>query len=107
MTRFITLLLALALAACSPMAAIYDPARTATPSATDNPTPTAPAAATEAPKICTVTADALNVRRGPGVSYAVIGYLYAGDIVTIQTQRGAWYEIGAGWIHSKFCEVKP
>jgi uncharacterized protein YgiM (DUF1202 family) len=53
-----------------------------------------------------VTAEALHVRSGAGVSFAVVGYLKAGDIVTIQNQRGAWLDTGAGWIHSKYCEVK-
>lgn len=98
MKRILTLILSLTLAAClDTSAAIQQPA-------TPSPTLQATATATEAPKVCTVTADALHIRSGAGVTYSVIGYLKAGDIVTIQNQRGAWYEIGAGWIHSKYCE---
>ncbi|MBI4759879.1 MAG: SH3 domain-containing protein [Chloroflexi bacterium] len=41
------------------------------------------------------------------MEYAVIGWLTRGESVSVQNQRGAWYDIGAGWIHSKYCEVKP
>lgn len=97
----LTVILFLTLAACKwsydPYAAFQQPA---------NPSPAPTATATEAPKVCTVTADALHIRSGAGVTYSVIGYLKAGDIVTVINQRGAWYDIGAGWIHSKYCEVK-
>ena len=104
-----------ALAACNlnydPYAALMQSPPSLTPSPiTDKPNATAPAA-TAGAMSCTVTAP-LHLRTGAGVSYAVIGYLQAGDIVTIQTQRGAWYEVttasGAGFIHSQYCEkVKP
>lgn len=103
--------LALALTAClDTSAALQQPATT--PTATQTTTATAAAAATEAPMTCTVAAQSLHVRSGPGVSYAVTDYLYAGEIVTIQTQRGAWLKVtterGAGYIHSHYCEkVKP
>lgn len=99
----VSLLLVLTLAAClDTSAAIQQPAN---PSPAPAATPTVTASTTPAPLQCTVTAGALHVRRGPGLSYAVIGYLYAGDIVTIETQRGAWYAIGADrWVHSKYCE---
>lgn len=97
----ITLILSLTLAAClDTSAAIQQPA---SPSPTPQDTPTA--TATEpAPMQCTVTAEALHVRSGPGLSHSVMGYLYAGDIVTIESQRGAWYDIGAGWVHGNYCK---
>lgn len=77
------------------------------PTPAPHPTIRPKATDTPAPNDCTVTAQSLHVRSGAGVSYSVIGYLYAGEIVAIQTQRGAWLDIGAGWVHSKYCEVKP
>ena len=113
MQKVLTLVLCLTLAACNlnydPYAALQQPAPSLTPTTTDKPGKPAPAAT--AARSCTVTAP-LHLRTGAGLSYAVIGYLQAGDIVTIQTQRGAWYEVttasGAGFIHSQYCEkVKP
>ncbi|MFZ5887576.1 MAG: SH3 domain-containing protein [Chloroflexota bacterium] len=78
---------------------------TITPSPTSLDAPTA--TATKQPTVCTVTATALHIRQGAGVEYAVIGWLTRGESVSVQNQRGAWYDIGAGWIHSKYCEVKP
>lgn len=110
MRKVFTLVLCLTLAACSlnydPYAALHQPAPSPTPTTTDKPGTTATAA-----RSCTVTAP-LHLRTGAGLSYAVIGFLEAGDIVTIQNQRGAWYEVttasGAGFIHSQYCEkVKP
>lgn len=99
------LLLSLTLAACLTM-----PTGTASPStAVPSPAPsnTSTATATAAPRVCIVTASALHVRRGAGVEYAVIGWLLHGESVTIKNQRGAWYDIGAGWIYSNYCEVQP
>jgi uncharacterized protein YgiM (DUF1202 family) len=105
------LLLILILTACSPARAIP----TATPSATYGQTPTAfPSkigSSDPTPSIgelsrCTVTATALNIRTGAGIEHPVIDYLYAGDVVTILDQSAAWYDIGDGWIHSRYCEVK-
>ena len=113
MQKVLTLFLCLTLAACNlnydPYAVLQQPAPSITPTTTDKPGITAPAA-TAAARSCTVTAP-LHLRTGAGLSYAVIGYLQAGAIVTIQTQRGAWYEVttasGAGFIHSQYCEVTP
>ena len=103
--------LILLLVSCSPL-------RELPPRPTVTPTPTATTTATEttptepAPMQCAVTAKALHIRSGAGAENPVTGYLYAGDIVTIQNQRGAWYDItspsgiGDGWIHSNYCERK-
>ena len=106
MKKVLTVLfLCLTLAACLDTSAALQQPATRTPTATNTTQATASTTATEpAPMTCTVTAEALHVRSGAGLSYAVIGYLYAGDIVTIKTQRGAWLDIGAGWVHSHFCE---
>lgn len=100
MKQALILLLSLTLTACLTM-----PTGTANPSPAPSEAPTATATAT--PTVCTVTATALHVRQGAGMEYAVIAWLTRGEIVTIQNQRGAWYDIGAGWIHSNYCEVKP
>lgn len=113
MQKVLTLVLCLTLAACNlnydPYAVLQQPAPSITPTTIDKPGTPAPAAT--AARSCTVTAQALHMRTGAGLSYAVIGYLQAGAIVTIQTQRGAWYEVttasGAGFIHSQYCEVTP
>lgn len=53
-----------------------------------------------------VTASALNVRAGPGVSYAPVGLLHGGDGVTILEQQNGWYRVtfagGEGWVSSTY-----
>lgn len=100
------LLLILLLTACSPARAISDPSPNPTPSATLRTELPNWFGSEELPH-CTVTAEALHVRSGAGIEHPVTGYLYAGDVVSILDQRGAWLGIGAGWIHSRYCEVKP
>jgi uncharacterized protein YgiM (DUF1202 family) len=105
MKQILILTLALTLAACSPARAVVRKGNTdvtfsPTPHPTQEPTAT-PADTYGELSRCTVTATALHIRSGAGIEHPVIGYLYAGDIVTIESQRGAWYDIGAGWIHSK------
>lgn len=92
------------LAACAPTLPSPTPQDTPTAAATDAPTATSTATGA---LTCTVTAYALNVRQCPGVECGAVSWLTRGEIVTIHDQRGAWYDIGAGWIHSKYCEVKP
>lgn len=56
-----------------------------------------------------VAVDALNIRRGPGVSYAVVGRLQKGDVVTVTDVRGssAWVEIGPGkWCAADYAGVQ-
>ena len=53
-----------------------------------------------------VTADSLNVRKGPGVSYGVCGELGRGEAYTIvQTQNG-WGKLksGVGWINLSYTQ---
>lgn len=103
MKRMLMLLLSLTLTAC-----LTIPTDTASPStAVPSPAPSETPTVTATPTACTVTASALHVRQGAGVEYAVIAWLTRGETVTIQNQRGGWYDIGAGWIHSKYCEVTP
>jgi len=57
-----------------------------------------------------VTADVLNVRSGPGLSYSVVGTVKKGDKYTLIQQKGDWIEIQyssnkKGWVaswHVKF-----
>lgn len=62
------------------------------------------------PGTCTVTAEGLHLRDAPTVNGIVIGWLFAGDVATIESTRGAWYEVttsrGAGFIHSHYCEIQ-
>lgn len=44
----------------------------------------------------TVTADILNVRSGPGTSYAIIGKLQKGQKVKIASKKGEFYDIYFG-----------
>lgn len=49
-----------------------------------------------------VTSGKLNIRSGPGTNYSVVGYLSAGDKVTITEQKTvngtAWGKISKGWV---------
>ncbi len=50
----------------------------------------------------TISADHLNVREGPGLSYKVVGKVNKGDTFSIQKVQGDWYQIsmknGTGWV---------
>jgi hypothetical protein len=92
----VMVILALALTACAPtparlpMVQRVDPTETAQPA--DNVT------------VCAVTAEALNVRGGPGLQYPVVGALYGGDLVTVTQTVNGWLEISAGWINGRWCK---
>lgn len=50
--------------------------------------------------------DTLNVRSGPGTSYAKVGILNNGDRVTINAQNGNWYSIGPSkWVSASYIEI--
>jgi len=76
----------------------YEPTPAQLVTVTPTPTP--------AQLVCVVTAEALNIREGAGIQYAIIGYLAAGDTVTA-AQPGAWLDIGNGYINSKYVECEP
>jgi hypothetical protein len=96
------------------------PAARLTVTATPTPTPTAPAtpdAVDECigclPPTATTLTD-LNVRRGPGVDYAVLGYLRAGQAAAVVgiNGDGTWLQIvyppapdDRGWIARRYVEV--
>jgi len=51
----------------------------------------------------------LNVRKGAGMSYAIIGKLKHNTKVEILSKSGSWYQIpygsGKGWVHSSYVKV--
>lgn len=54
-----------------------------------------------------ITADALNIRKGVGTSYPVVGYLKKNDIVEIVEEKDNWGKLsdGRGWIGLAYAEV--
>ena len=53
----------------------------------------------------TVKAMALNVRQGPGTSYARVATLRLGEKVTILENQGEWLRIKSGWVSSDYIKV--
>lgn len=51
-----------------------------------------------------ITADSLNVRKGPGVSYAIATTVKRGGVYTIVSESNGWGELksGAGWINLSY-----
>jgi hypothetical protein len=99
-------LLAFVMSACSPYVTTPEPTATATPSLTATAQAIA-ATLTPPPPHCTVTADALNFREGPGMSYAVKWILSKGDTLEV-IARGAWLKVSTGnatgFIYGKYCQ---
>ena len=58
-----------------------------------------------------VTAEALNIREGPGSDYKVLGQVHRGDVVEILAQNsdGSWYKIQfeklVGWVSAAYVEM--
>ena len=59
-----------------------------------------PSGATFTPYLVRITASVLNIRKGPGTSYAVTGQIKDRGVYTIVEQKGNWGRLksGAGWI---------
>lgn len=59
-----------------------------------------PSGSTFAPYLVRITASVLNIRKGPGTSYAVTGQIKERGVYTIVEQKGNWGRLksGAGWI---------
>ena len=64
--------------------------------------------------VVTVTAEALNVRQGPGVQYAIMGLLEKGTVVTVTTRTpaGDWLQVQwpggeGGWVAAMYVEAPP
>lgn len=66
------------------------------------------AEATPEPFTVQITASSLNVRKGPGTSYAVAQTVSKGQVFTIVQQQGGWGKLksGAGWISLKYTARK-
>ncbi len=58
--------------------------------------------------IVRVTADALNIRKGPGTNYAIVGVIRDKGSYTIVEENGTWGKLksGAGWISLNYCIKK-
>jgi uncharacterized protein YraI len=79
--------------------------------------PTTPASVTLPPGApwAAITARVLNVRRGPGTNYPVMGQLQQNDVVEIAGKNtdGSWLQIvyptgtiGRGWIAASYAQVR-
>ena len=53
-----------------------------------------------------VTADSLNIRKGPSVSYSVVGEIGKGEAYTIVATQNGWGKLksGAGWINLSYTQ---
>lgn len=60
------------------------------------------------PYVIRVTANALNVRKGPSTDYSVITVIHKGEVYTIVEEKNNWGRLksGAGWIMLKYTEKK-
>ena len=104
--------LALLSMACSLISQLPTPGRMYNAPDTARPSlsPTLTSAATPA-QVCTVTAEHLNLRIGPGMEWESIAILNNGETVTIlseTTQDSNWIKVHAGgrkgWINKNYCE---
>lgn len=61
---------------------------------------------TFAPYLVRITASVLNIRKGPGTSYAVTGQIKDRGVYTIVEQNGNWGRLksGAGWISLSYAK---
>ncbi len=87
------------------------PTLSPTPSATPTPHPSPTATPTPPPPIGIVRARALNVRAGPGVDYAIIGYAALGQRFRITGANAdcSWLRIDfnslLGWVSARWVEL--
>ncbi|MBI3175857.1 MAG: SH3 domain-containing protein [Chloroflexi bacterium] len=117
MKKILATLPALFLVACQfanlanwqPAQALQDLRPTVTSTTAAEVQPTDATQPTLTPSACVVIAsDALNLRRGPGLSFDVIAWLNPGERLTILQTCGAWAEVqtdqGArGWVKQIYC----
>ena len=58
-----------------------------------------------------VTADSLNVRKGPGTSYDVVGQFTTGEAVDVHKEEGSWRLVSSGsvegYVHEAYLTDKP
>ncbi|HMS00284.1 MAG TPA: SH3 domain-containing protein [Anaerolineales bacterium] len=118
MTKKLLLLLApIFLLACglsrSAMFVTADPIPSPTAAQVESPTPSPTHPQPTQQSTCTVSAKSLHVRESAGVDGVVIGWLEAGQVVTILHDQpaGNWIRIQAGdltgWINSNYCSEAP
>lgn len=64
------------------------------------------AASTTSAYLVKVTASALNVRKGPGTSYAIATVVHQGEVYTIVGEKNGFGKLksGAGWISLEYAE---
>jgi N-acetylmuramoyl-L-alanine amidase CwlA len=57
------------------------------------------------PFLARVNTSALNIRKGPGTNYAIVGTIRDKGTYTIVEQKGTWGKLksGAGWISLNYC----
>lgn len=95
-----------------PQVEVVEPtAEPATPEPTAAPPTETPAEPTDEPTPEPVTPkvvggpDGVNIRRGPGVNYDIIGYLAPDAEATVTGRYGSWWQIahggGFGWVYSE------
>lgn len=108
------ILLAFLSMACTLTNALPRPGHASEPTPLTSPTPYPTETSTTPAKVCTVTAEHLNLRSGPGLTWGSIAILNNGETVTILSepaQGSSWVRVDAGghegWINQNFCEVKP
>jgi len=57
-----------------------------------------------------ITANRLNVRKGPGTGYSIVGWAYGGELVTVletkEVSGKTWGKIDKGWICLDYLERK-
>lgn len=57
-----------------------------------------------------VTASALNVRKGPGTSYEIVGVVYNGAVLTVLNSEDGWYKIshngGEAYVFSEYVRLE-
>lgn len=57
----------------------------------------------------TITGNAVNLREGPGTSYARLRYLYRGDAVRVNGKSGGWYAVEvdglSGYVYASYVSL--
>lgn len=106
------ILLILLSMACTLTNALPRPGHASEPTPlTTSPTPHPTETSTAPANSCTVNAEHLNLRSGPGLTWGSIAILNNGETVTILSepaQGSSWVHVDAGgregWINQNFCE---
>ncbi len=53
-----------------------------------------------------IATDLLNIRAGPGITYAILGQLKQGETIAIlgKSQDGLWWRIDKGWVSATYVQ---